>query len=145
GVVFRCALLGTAAASAAPCDLSSDDAVLAAFEQATGTAISTYGGTCIRRSSTFPTMIAVGQFASDVGCEWYGAFHGCAWNDKKAATFEMAAAGWAKADAKRRTQLALSWLREVDQLEIEGETASARGGGLVIEFFVPVIVSMTAP
>jgi hypothetical protein len=90
---------------------------------------------CITRSKTFPKMIAIGEFSSDRGCWSLGALHGCEWNDPTAARVEMAAAGWAKADAKKRQALALAWLREVDQVRVEDEHVTDDHGALVIEYW----------
>jgi hypothetical protein len=138
------ALLASTSATAAPgkCDLSSDDGIDAAYHAATGETISTYGGRCVQRSTTFPKLIAIGSFLSDYGCRWSGALHGCAWNDPDAAKVEMAAAGWAKGDAKKRQALALAWLREVDQVTVQDETVTDDHGKLVVDFWQPGVVGM---
>jgi hypothetical protein len=126
-----------ATASADPkCDLSTDAGVDAAYKAATGHEMSTYGGRCAQRSSTFPAMYVLGTFLSDRGCRWEGRLHGCIWNDPNAAHAEMAAAGWAKADAKKRKELALAWLREVDVISVESESVTTTGDKLVVDFWV---------
>jgi len=138
--LFACCLTivtaAVAPANASPkCDLSTDAGVDAAYKAATGREMSTYGGRCARRSTTFPAMYVIGAFAADLGCQWEGAFHNCTWNDDKAAATEMAAAGWAKADAKKRGELAVAWLREIDQISLEDEKTSIVDGKLVVEFW----------
>jgi hypothetical protein len=138
------ALLAATPVAAAPgkCDLSTDAGIDAAYQSATGETISSYGGRCVQHSTTFPAMIAIGSFLSDYGCRWSGALHGCKWNDPDAARVEMAAAGWAKADAKKRQALALAWLREVDQVTVQDENVSDDHGKLVIDFWQPGHVGM---
>ena len=123
-----------AAAGPDKCNLSTDAGIDAAYKAATGNEIGSYGGRCVTHSTTFPSMIAIGEFASDYGCHWLGYLHGCKWNDPAAARVEMAAAGWAKADAKKRQQLALAWLREVDQVRVEDEHVTDDHGKLVVEY-----------
>jgi hypothetical protein len=48
----------------------------------------------------------------------------------------MATAGWAKANATRRGELAIAWLREVDQRDPEDATATEKAGKIVVEFWV---------
>jgi len=143
--VALAALLASAASFAEPagkCDLTSDAGIDAAYKAATGHEMSTYGGRCVQRSTTFPSMIAIGAFESDYGCRWEGYLHGCAWNDKAAAAAEMAKAGWAKADAKQRGALAIAWLGEIEQLHPENATTSMVGGKLVVDFWVTSPVGM---
>jgi hypothetical protein len=143
--VAVCSLLLAAlsSADAAPkCDLSTDAGVDAAYKAATGKEMSTYGGRCARRSTTFPNMYALGTFLSDYGCRWEGVLHGCTWNDPKAAQVEMAAAGWAKADARKRGELALAWLREVDQVSAESPNTAAVGDTLVVDYWVTAPTGM---
>lgn len=137
-------LLESSSLTAAPstCDLSTDAGIDAAYKAATGETISTYGGRCVQRSSTFPKLIAIGSFLSDYGCRWSGALHGCVWNDPDAAKAEMAAAGWAKADAKKRQALALAWLREVDQVTVQDVTMTNDNGKLTVEYWEPGRVGM---
>ena len=115
----------------------------AAYKADTGKEMSTYGGRCVQRSKTFPSMIAIGAFESDLGCQWEGYLHGCVWNDKTATTAEMARAGWAKADARQRGTLAIAWLDEIEQLHTQRATSSVVGGKLVVEFWVTWPVGMT--
>jgi hypothetical protein len=141
-------LAATVAAHASPkCDLSTDAGVDAAYKAATGREMSTYGGRCAQRSKTFPAMYVLGSFASDLGCRWEGALHNCTWNDPKAAATEMAAAGWAKADAKKRGELAIAWLREVDEINTEQEKTSIAGGKLVVDYIEvgPVTMNPASP
>jgi hypothetical protein len=126
----------TSLAAADTCDLSSDAGVDAAYKAATGHEMSTYGGRCAERSSTFPAMYVLGTFLSDRGCRWEGTLHHCTWNDPKAAVTEMAAAGWAKADAKKRGELAIAWLREIDQVSFTQPSASVVNGKTVVDYWV---------
>ena len=136
-------LSATASANPGKCDLSTDAGVDAAYKATTGNEMSSYGGRCAKRSSTFPAMYSLGTFMTDRGCRWEGALHGCTWNDPKAAATEMAAAGWAKADAKKRGELAIAWLREVDQIDVEQANTAMSGGKLVVDYWVTGAVGMT--
>jgi len=143
---LACALVLAASAAHADspkCDMSTDAGIDAAFKAATGHEMSRYGGRCVQRSETFKGLIVVGSFASDRGCIWMGMFDGCKWDAPGAPKAAMAAAGWAKADAAKRQELALAWLREIDQIRVEDEKVTADHDKLVIEYFETGEVGMT--
>lgn len=108
------AMNGSAPASA-NCDLSQKDNVPAAYEVATGKSLPA-DSSCVRPSSTFPGLVWIGHFANDRGCIGEGVLVGCQLSPQGFASKAMTRAGWAKADLATRKQLALAWLREIDDL-----------------------------
>ncbi|PRP91195.1 hypothetical protein ENSA5_57670 [Enhygromyxa salina] len=93
-------------------DLSTDEAVGAAYEDATGKELDR-DGRCIGRPD-IGDVIVVGGFTYDVGCELEGAFVGGVFVDRQA-LFEqgLALAGWADLPAAERPAFALQWAEEV--------------------------------
>jgi hypothetical protein len=102
----------------AACDVSTDAGLAAAYKAATGRDLP-QAHPCARVSSTFAGLVAIGSFAYDRGCRYTDVIASCKLNPKGYAAAAMAKAGWAKAAMK--TQLALAWLREIDdRAVIEG-------------------------
>lgn len=129
----------------ASCDVSTDDAVAAVYQRATGKELRKEWR-CIRRSSTFPGLVAIGLFANDRGCMWQGVLADCRMDPAGYAARAMAKAGWGKADLGKKKALALAWLAEIDDVRLEPAapagfagrtftppTATADGAGLRIE------------
>ncbi|HTR50219.1 MAG TPA: hypothetical protein VMJ10_05885 [Kofleriaceae bacterium] len=143
-LAFALVLAASSAHADSPrCDVSTDAGIDAAYKAATGHEMSTYGGRCVERSETFKGLIVVGSFASDLGCRWEGVLNGCKWNDRGAPRAAMAAAGWAKANAAKRQELALAWLREIDQVRVEDEKVTADKDKVTIEYYEHGPVGMT--
>ncbi|HEY4240058.1 MAG TPA: hypothetical protein VGM88_09595 [Kofleriaceae bacterium] len=130
------ALLVPLRAAAAPaCDTSTERKQHAAYKRVTGQdwigPENFYEQTCLVASTTFAGLMTTGTFATEVGCQWLrdepaddyqkwtGAIYDCRFHKTslEVAADAMSRAGWAKADAAARANLAWAWVREVEHFE----------------------------
>src|SRR4051812_30208596 len=102
-------------AGPASCDVSTKDGVRALYKRLANEDLET-DHDCIRISGKFVGLVRVGAFYHNDGCRWKQTIYGCQLDPPDAARRVMAAAGWAKGDAKLRDELALSWLAEVEDI-----------------------------
>jgi hypothetical protein len=98
------------------CDTSSDENVRAIYHRATGRDLpSEKEWRCIDRVSDFPGVVKIGNFAYDRGCAYEGIIYGCSFGSTSSLQAKvLAASGWAKADPKKRGDLARNWLQSVE-------------------------------
>ena len=142
--VAACSSSTSSTPSSSECDLSTDTGIDAAYNKATGKELPKRDR-CVDRSQTFRDVVRIGMFANDRGCIPQGLLVGCDWNPPNLATAIMAKAGWARADAARRKELAIAWLAEIDgtnivttkptkfSKEFTPPTVTADGSGLALE------------
>ena len=121
----------------ADCDLRTDQGLAAAYQRATGHPLPK-DHACIQRSETFPGLVRLGTFAMDRGCITEGILVGCALSPPGFDAAAMQRAGWKTANATRRQQLALAWLREIDAVAFQDATDLPGGKHLT-----PVAVTST--
>lgn len=96
----------------APPDLSSDDALAAAYKAQTGREL---GDECIERPDSFGNVVAVGVFAHDYGCMDDGFFVDGEWTDgiEEATRRALTAMDWEQMSAGERQVFASKWIEEV--------------------------------
>jgi hypothetical protein len=113
-------LMTAAACGRGRCDTSSDDGVRAIYHRATGRDLpSDKQWRCIDRVDEFPGVVKVGSFAQDRGCRYEGVVYGCSFGSTKDVQAKvLAGAGWAKADAKKRGDLAQRWLEGIEDVRM---------------------------
>lgn len=94
-------------ACAAPAGLA------AAFKAATGEPLDDGGRHCVRRAVHFPGVVAIGGFANDHGCVAMGTMVDCAYHEAIDGAAILARAGWKRANAAAREQIARDYVAEV--------------------------------
>lgn len=144
----------TSCSGHADCDVRTDQGLATAYQRATGRPLPK-DGACVRRSETFPGLVRIGIFAMDRGCIPQGVLVGCAVSPPGFDAAAMKKAGWQTANAARRQQLALAWLREIEDTGFQDATDLPGGkhltavavtpthDGLVIEGWVEEPAGMT--
>jgi hypothetical protein len=142
-------LAACSAKGAELCDVSTDAKLGAVYKRATGNALPKE---CVARSTSFPGLVTVGAFANDRGCRWREIVYGCDVGKADIGARAMAAAGWGGADAEKRKQLVLAWVRDVHHdspLDAEPEAgvfakhgktfsapaAEAKDGGVLLHYW----------
>lgn len=94
-------------------DLSTNEGVNAAREEMRGKPLDNKSKNCVHRNPKLPEIVLVGGFAYDRGCMFAGAFVGTRYfaaQDNLSGS-ALTHLGWAKADGKKREELAVNWVR----------------------------------